>query len=357
LDWSKLERDAGTICRPVALDIRTVCEAILVLLPNKDDEAEVEIMVVVKPDVPKSIFLDETYIHRILMNLLSNALKFTSSGYILLLVEIKEGRLVATVKDTGSGVPPSFLPQLFEPFKQAQTRGSQRGTGLGLSIVKQLLFKMNGTITVESKHPETEQIQPNETGSTFSISIPVQSVTAFNVSNEITLPNIAILHNGNGRSGEGLQLAWEKFGFNTVVAKDFASLPAIDWKYIWADLTFLKANPHCLQALLKQDNCPVLVPYDTLNTLHQIPEIASAPRFIPLPKPLLWHSFTQLIAAANHTPAQNELSRSVRFASKVDLVSRSGKLQTQKATEKNILIMLVEDNPVSTSVRDHIETT
>ena len=106
--------------------MRTVCESILVLLPNKDDEAEVELMVVVHPDVSKSIYLDETYIHRILMNLLSNALKFTRSGYILLLIEMENGKLVTTVKDTGSGVPPSFLPQLFEPFKQAQTRGSQR---------------------------------------------------------------------------------------------------------------------------------------------------------------------------------------------------------------------------------------
>lgn len=87
----------------MAVDIRTILEAVLVLLP-RDDEAVVEIMVVVKPDVPKSIFLDETYIHRILMNLLSNALKFTSSGYILLLVEVENGRLVATVKDTGPGM-------------------------------------------------------------------------------------------------------------------------------------------------------------------------------------------------------------------------------------------------------------
>jgi signal transduction histidine kinase len=63
--------------------MRTVCESILILLPNKDDEAEVELMVVVSPDVPTSIFMDETYIHRVLMNLLSNGLKFTSKGYIL----------------------------------------------------------------------------------------------------------------------------------------------------------------------------------------------------------------------------------------------------------------------------------
>lgn len=340
-----MERDSEAICRPVALDIRTVCESILVLLPNKDDEAEVEIMVVVRPDVPKSIFLDETYIHRILMNLLSNALKFTRSGYILLLVEVEDGKLVATVKDTGPGVPPSFLPQLFEPFKQAQTRGSQRGTGLGLSIVKQLLHNMNGTITVESSHPEVDHIEPGRSGSTFTISIPVQSGTPTNELDITTLPKIAIFHGGNERSVEGLQIAWEKFGFEVVIANDFTDLSDVDWKYIWADLPFLKANPTCLEALLNQDKWLVLVPCDNLNRLHQILELESASQFIPLPRPLIWHSFSQRIEAAKQEPGKRETFRMVRFASEVDFVN-GDEAQTQKQTVKNLLILLVEDNPV-----------
>lgn len=55
LDWSKLERDAESVCRPVSLDMRTICESIIVLLPNKDDEEEVELLVVVTPDVPNSL--------------------------------------------------------------------------------------------------------------------------------------------------------------------------------------------------------------------------------------------------------------------------------------------------------------
>lgn len=64
----RLEKDAEGICRPIALDLRTVCESVIVLLPNNDEEAEVELLVVVTPDVPHSLFLDETYIHRILMS-------------------------------------------------------------------------------------------------------------------------------------------------------------------------------------------------------------------------------------------------------------------------------------------------
>jgi Histidine kinase-, DNA gyrase B-, and HSP90-like ATPase len=317
-----------------------------VLLPNKDDEAEVEIMVVVRPDVPKSLFLDETYIHRILMNLLSNALKFTRSGYILLLVEFEDDRLVATVKDTGPGVPPSFLPQLFEPFKQAQTRGSQRGTGLGLSIVKQLLHNMNGSISVESRHPEVEEVEPGQTGSTFTISIPVQSSIVTNVLSIDALPKVAILHGGNERAVEGLQIAWKKFGFDVVVAKEFADLFGTNWKYIWADLPFLKANPACLSALLKQDRWTVLVPYDTLHPIHQIPELDSATQFIPLPRPLIWHSFSQRIVAAKEGPGKSENSRMVRFAPTVDFVDGNDEPKTPKSATKDVVILLVEDNPV-----------
>jgi CheY-like chemotaxis protein len=347
LDWSKLERDAETICRPVALDMRTVCESILVLLPNKDDEAEVELIVVVKPDVPHSIFLDETYIHRVLMNLLSNALKFTRSGYILLLIEIENGKLLATVQDTGSGVPPSFLPQLFEPFKQAQTRGSQRGTGLGLSIVKQLLHKMDGDIRVESKHPEAGEVEPGQSGSTFTISIPITASTANSESTFTNLPKVAVFHGGNERSVEGLQTAWKNFGYDVVFVNDFTELAGVEWKYIWADLPFLKKNAVCLQGLLDQDKWSVLVPYDTQNTLHQVPEIVSAPNFVPLPRPLIWHSFAQRIASASQEPRRPETARTVRFASKVDIVDRDDKSPLQEPAAKNLVIFLVEDNPIN----------
>ena len=298
-------------------------------------------MVVVTPDVPHSLFLDETYIHRVLMNLLSNALKFTRAGYVLLLVEIKDGKLVATVKDTGTGVPPSFLPQLFEPFKQATTLGSQRGTGLGLSIVKQLLHKMEGSIEVESKHPETEDVEARQTGSTFTISIPVHLPTSKNPSAKHN-PRIAIFPSNNERSLEGLSLAWEKFEFDVTIVKEYSELADVEWKYIWADLAFLIQNPVCLQQLLRRDNCLVLIPFDTQETLHRLPTIVSATHFVPLQKPLIWHSFQQRIQASQQPG--NELSRMVRFASKVDIVDDQE--QVQERTAKNLTILLVEDNPV-----------
>lgn len=306
-------------------------------------------MVVVTPEVPESLFLDETYIHRILMNLLSNAIKFTRSGYILLLVEIQNGKLVATVKDTGCGVPPSFLPQLFEPFKQAQTRGSQRGTGLGLSIIKQLLHKMQGTISVESRHPEAEDVEPGQTGSTFTIEIPVQlSAPRRNGSVSAKIPKIAILHGENPRSLEGLCTAWQKFGYDPVVVQSFSDLAGSEWKFIWTDVPFLKNHPQQLRQILDQDKWQVFVPYDSQKMLQEVPGLLSSNNFIPLQKPLIWHSFKQRIAVASQAPtAVATLSRTVRFAPNVDVLDGTDNKQLQdEATSKNLLILLVEDNPV-----------
>ena len=349
LDWSKLESDAEATCRPVALEIRQVLESIMVLLPNKDDEADVEVLVVVAPDVPHSLLIDETYIHRILMNLLSNALKFTRFGYILVLIEMHDGKLIATVKDTGCGVPPGFLPQLFEPFKQAQTRsGSQRGTGLGLSIIKQLVHKMGGTIDVQSIHPETDEMALDQTGSTFTVTVPIQLSSPIERESLLTqeASRIAIFHSDNERCVEGIRTAWEKFEYEVVLVKEISDLSDYRGKYIWADLSFLKQNQAHLHQLADQDRWIILVPYDTQNMLQQVPQVLSGSRFIPLPKPLMWHSFQQRIAAASQPLNGAVHPRTVRFASKVDILVDDMEFSPETPVATNLVILLVEDNPV-----------
>lgn len=353
LDWSKLERDSEAICRPIYLDMRTVCESILMLLPHRDDEGEVELMVVVSPDVPNSLFLDETYIQRILMNLLSNALKFTSSGYILLLVEIQGGNLVATVKDTGYGIPSSFLPDLFEPFKQAQTRGTQRGTGLGLSIIKQLLHKMQGSIDVDSKHISSPGVEREDCGSVFTITIPVSLPESARQGSLPAAypPEVAILQDENENAAQstiGLCTAWKTFGYDVTVVHDLSELRGREWKYLWVDLWLLQRDPPLLERLVEHDEWTILVPYDDQEMLQRVPKILSTAHFAPIPKPLLWHSFEQRIAAARE-PGNNPIAaKGVRFATNVDVVDNDGRQSTQdQLFVKRGLVLLVEDNPIN----------
>ena len=319
------------------------------LLPNRENETEVDLLVVVAPDVPPSLFLDETYIQRILMNLLSNALKFTSSGYILLTVEVGGGNLVAMVKDTGCGIPKSFLPSLFEPFTQAQTRGTQRGTGLGLSIIRQLLHKMQGSIDVDSKYIGDPGVQAELTGSTFTITVPVTLESSCHASLPDPFPpKVAIFNNElSSRNLEGLLLAWKKFGFEPIVIDNTCDLGNAGWEYIWVDFWHLQKDTTLLNQLAEREDCAVLIPYDDPEMLRRNVKMTSTTHFVPIPKPLLWNSFEQRIKAVQEATNKPDLSKGVRFAANVDILDHKNEKMVQEAPYvKRGVVLLVEDNPV-----------
>ncbi|MEP0548581.1 MAG: ATP-binding protein [Rhodothermales bacterium] len=108
---------------------------------------------------------DPGCLHRILNNLVGNAIKFTRTGGVTVEVDAEGGLAVLRVRDTGIGVDEGFLPYLFENFKQESTGfdRSHEGTGLGLAITKQLVDLMGGAIEVESA---------KGAGSTFTVRLP-----------------------------------------------------------------------------------------------------------------------------------------------------------------------------------------
>jgi signal transduction histidine kinase len=95
---------------------------------------------------------------RVLLNLTTNALKFTSDGFVELRAEQRDGTLVAfSVRDTGRGIPQQALLTLFEPFRRRQKQGEYAfsGAGLGLSICRKLVEAMRSTLKVETAPPDT----------------------------------------------------------------------------------------------------------------------------------------------------------------------------------------------------------
>lgn len=264
---------------------------------------------------------------------------------------MNDEKLTATVKDTGLGIPQSFMPKLFEPFTQAQVRGSQRGTGLGLSIIKQLVEKMQGAIEVQSRHTDTVEECSEQTGSTFTVTLPVQrSNSPGDVEDSSEdRPSIAMFQSTNESYVRGLREAWEAFGYDVVIVQDFSDLSGTNWKYIWADLPSLKLPSTHLQQLLKQDQWTVLVPYDTQDELRQVPGITSAANFTTLQKPLIWHSFKERIAASKE-PSNEIMTKAVTFAPTVDIVDHDVKEKLHEEPEADYpTILLVEDNPVGSS--------
>jgi len=115
--------------------------------------------------------LDRTKVSQVILNLLSNAAKFTSEGLVRLTVErsMQDGTdwLVVSVSDSGIGMTEKQLERIFDPFSQADASTTREfgGTGLGLSISRKFCELMGGTLTAESRENE---------GSTFTMSIPVK---------------------------------------------------------------------------------------------------------------------------------------------------------------------------------------
>ncbi len=121
------------------------------------------------PDRLPLIQADPVRLRQILLNLLSNAHKFTERGQIVLGAEVVPPHLHIWVQDSGSGIPPELQERIFEPFVTIEhTRRRSEGIGLGLSITRRLVALHNGTMTLES--------QPGQ-GSTFHIYLPLPSLS------------------------------------------------------------------------------------------------------------------------------------------------------------------------------------
>ena len=123
-------------------------------------------MVVDCPPLDQEVYVDRDLWEKIVLNLLSNALKYTFEGEIAVILRQQDGYAELTVRDSGTGIPESELPRLFERFhriKDARAR-SQEGTGIGLALVQELVKLHKGSIEVESSMG---------VGTTFRVRIPL----------------------------------------------------------------------------------------------------------------------------------------------------------------------------------------
>jgi PAS domain S-box-containing protein len=167
LDYSKIE--AGKIDlehRPFALT--GLIEDITELLAPRAQARKLEIAAYVDERLPAEVVGDAARLRQVLLNLAGNAIKFTSTGGVALIVEpgIWPNEISFLVRDTGIGIAPEAQQRIFREFEQANDgiARSYGGTGLGLSISERIVKRMGGRITLESKLG---------TGSTFEVSVPL----------------------------------------------------------------------------------------------------------------------------------------------------------------------------------------
>lgn len=157
LDLAKVNSGKMTY-ESVAFKISTTIDAIMHLFEIKSQEKNVLLLKEYDPRIPKLVIGDPVRLNQIMLNLVSNAVKFTADGKITISALVvsedeKRVKIKFSVADTGIGIELSKIESIFENFEQA-TDGTSRiygGTGLGLAIVKQLVEGQKGTIEVESR--------------------------------------------------------------------------------------------------------------------------------------------------------------------------------------------------------------
>jgi PAS domain S-box-containing protein len=167
LDYSKIE--VGKIDlehRPFQLT--ALIEDITELLAPRAQARKLEIAAYVDERLPMQVVGDSARLRQVLLNLAGNAIKFTSTGGVALIVEpgIWPDEISFLVRDTGIGIAPDAQQRIFREFEQADERTARHygGTGLGLSISERIVKRMGGRIALES--------QPG-VGSTFEVSLPL----------------------------------------------------------------------------------------------------------------------------------------------------------------------------------------
>ncbi|CIA73537.1 hybrid sensory histidine kinase BarA [Salmonella enterica subsp. enterica serovar Typhi] len=164
LDFSKLE--AGKlILESIPFPLRNTLDEVVTLLAHSSHDKGLELTLNIKNDVPENVIGDPLRLQQVITNLVGNAIKFTESGNIDILVEKRalsntKVQIEVQIRDTGIGIPERDQSRLFQAFRQADASISRRhgGTGLGLVITQKLVNEMGGDISFHS--------QPNR-GSTF----------------------------------------------------------------------------------------------------------------------------------------------------------------------------------------------
>jgi PAS domain S-box-containing protein len=238
LDYSKIE--AGKIDleqRPFAL--ATLIEDITELLAPRAQVRQLEIAAYVDERLPMEVVGDAARLRQVLLNLAGNAIKFTATGGVALIVEpgIWPNEISFLVRDTGIGIAPEAQQRIFREFEQADERiaRSYGGTGLGLSISERIVKRMGGRITLES--------EPG-TGSTFEVSIPLAASDGKTREQQIfAVPDLAgqsiMLVSPQGIEASLVARRLQRWGGQTCVVSDVdvaqALLPERSWHAVLLD--------------------------------------------------------------------------------------------------------------------------
>ncbi|MFT6361887.1 MAG: signal transduction histidine kinase/ActR/RegA family two-component response regulator [Planctomycetota bacterium] len=354
LDLSKFE--AGQLeLEHIEFDVRRMAEETCELLAEKAQVGGVELMLSIASDVPKALVGDPGRLRQVILNLLSNAAKFTKEGEIELWIRLngddgaltQEGepsRLIQFgIRDTGIGIPKDALSKLFSTFTQVDSSTTRKygGTGLGLSICKQLAEHMGGGVHVSSTDGE---------GSTFSFTAQL-GYNSCPVPKRAPSPGTAsrLLITSCSRLQTILTQDLYDIGFQV---ESIDSAPAVKARLmqepaprdILLDASFLERNPDLTEALVK-----VCANESTRLALLTSVGQTECPRILEA-SPTRLHKPIRLSRLASF------LKREDTVGLRHDLQPKISDLGVTRRDGSRPLVLLVEDNRVNQIVAQGILT-
>jgi PAS domain S-box-containing protein len=264
LDLSKIE--AGELLlESVVFSLPDLLRDVAAVMAVHADAKDIDFVVDTPPDLPQALMGDTTRLKQILINLLSNAIRFTNRGSVKFVVRRQaEGAagvtLSFTVTDTGIGIAPDAQAGLFAPFAQADTSIARRygGTGLGLSIVKQLSKLLGGTVDLESTIG---------VGSTFTVVLTLQPAALDALA---AAQKVAVVH-GQGALKGIRALVVDDSDINLEVAKRILELDgvhvslAIDGQQA---VERLQENPDAFDVVFMDVQMPILDGYEATRRIR-----------------------------------------------------------------------------------------
>ena len=153
LDFAKIDAQRLSLC-PAPFDLRALAGSVIDMLRPAAAARALALTLELAPEVPAYLVGDDARLRQVLVNLVSNAIKFTERGAVRLQISARlhaggEHEVACTVEDTGIGMAPDVVGRLFQPFERADE--AQGGTGLGLAISKHIVLAMGGDLRVDSE--------------------------------------------------------------------------------------------------------------------------------------------------------------------------------------------------------------
>ena len=348
LDFSKIE--AGKLeLEAVDFDLTQALDDVAGLVAGAARAKSLELVAYCETDLPAVLRGDVGRLRQILLNLLTNAVKFTAAGEVVLRASVREPSVAGRVwvrlevSDTGIGIAPTVAERLFEPFSQADASTTRQygGTGLGLAISRRLTEAMGGSIGVDS--------EPG-LGATFWVDLPFDVVTADAAASELEISPIKGLRvlvvedNATNRLVLTSQLlAWDIVadvapdGLSALAQLRSAAAASRPYDLLVSDLAMPGMNGLALARAVKGDAALAAIPMILLSSVMVDAQQAAAAGFsVRLTKPARRSMLYEAIVRAVTPPAAE------------GRVADASVLVAAAASKGRLLV--VEDNAINQAV-------